>query len=99
MKHETEFCQTIALLNLYTLRDSIRVSLEDIKTNNPHRVDLIEPMQKHLDNLKNAIFVFQELERTIIKLRRSNRIKINPVAIFSSINQLQKLIYAHSFTR
>ena len=72
MKHETEFCQTIALLNLYTLRDSIRVSLDDIKTNNPHRLDLIEPMQKHLDNLKNAIFVFQELERTIIKLRRSN---------------------------
>ena len=72
MKHESEFCQIIALLNLYTLRDSIRVSIEDIKTNNPHRLDLIEPMEKHLDNLKNSIFVFQELERTIIKLRKSN---------------------------
>jgi hypothetical protein len=72
MKHETEFCQIIALLNLYTLRDSIRVSIEDIKTNNPHRLDLIEPMEKHLENLKNSIFFFQELERTIIKLRKSN---------------------------
>jgi hypothetical protein len=72
MKHETEFCQIIALLNLYTLRDSIRISLEDIKTNNPHRLDLIKPMEKHLENLKNSIFVFKELERTIIKLRKSN---------------------------
>jgi hypothetical protein len=29
-------------------------------------------MEKHLENLKNSIFVFQELERTIIKLRKSN---------------------------
>jgi rRNA maturation protein Nop10 len=68
MKHETEFCQTIALLNLYTLRDSIRVSLEDIKTNNPHRLDLIEPMQKHLDNLKNSYICFSRVRKNHNKI-------------------------------
>jgi hypothetical protein len=34
-----------------------------------------------------------------IHQKKGVRVKINPAAIFSSIDQLQKLIYAHSFTK
>jgi hypothetical protein len=34
-----------------------------------------------------------------IHRKKAVRVKIDPVQIFSNFDQLQKLIYAHSFTR
>jgi hypothetical protein len=49
-------------------------------------------------NTQQILQMIAEVE-DYIRRKKGVRIKINPAAIFSSIDQLQKLIYAHSFTR
>lgn len=47
-----------AQINLQTLDKALSISVEDLKTNHAHRVDLIEPMQARLIELKEAMLVF-----------------------------------------
>jgi hypothetical protein len=49
-------------------------------------------------NTQQILQMIAEVEGYIHR-KKKVKVKINPVAIFSSIDQLQKLIYAHSFTR
>ena len=49
-------------------------------------------------NTQQILQMIAEVEDYIHR-KKGVRIKINPAAIFSSIDQIQKLIYAHSFTR
>jgi hypothetical protein len=49
-------------------------------------------------NTQQILQMITEVE-DYIHLKKGVRVKINPAAIFSSVDQLQKLIYAHSFTR
>jgi hypothetical protein len=49
-------------------------------------------------NTQQILQMISEVEDYIHR-NKGVRVKINPAAIFSSIDQIQKLIYAHSFTR
>ena len=49
-------------------------------------------------NTQQILQMITEVEDYIHR-KKGVRVKINPAYIFSSIDQLQKLIYAHSFTK
>jgi len=61
-----------AQINLRTLDKAIELSIEDIRRNYPTRLDLIEPMETRLIELKETELVFQRLvsdhEATIKKI-------------------------------
>lgn len=47
-----------AQINLQTLDKALSMSIEDLKKNHSNRVDLIEPMEERLIELKEAMLVF-----------------------------------------
>lgn len=47
-----------AQINLQTLDKALAMSVEDLKKNHSHRIDLIEPMEERLIELKEAMLVF-----------------------------------------
>ena len=47
-----------AQINLQTLDKALAMSIEDLKKNHPHRIDLIEPMEERLIELKESMLVF-----------------------------------------
>jgi hypothetical protein len=49
-------------------------------------------------NTQQILQMISEVEDYIHR-KKGVRVKINPAAIFSSMDQLQKLIYAHTSTR
>jgi hypothetical protein len=49
-------------------------------------------------NTQQILQMIAEVEDYIYR-KKSVRVKIDSVQIFSNFDQLQKLIYAHSFTR
>jgi lipid II:glycine glycyltransferase (peptidoglycan interpeptide bridge formation enzyme) len=49
-------------------------------------------------NTQQIMQMIAEVEDYIYR-KKAVRVKIDPVKIFSNFDQLQKLIYAHSFTR
>lgn len=50
-----------AQINLQTLDKAMTMSIEDIKKNHSHRVDLIEPMEERLIELKETMLVFYRI--------------------------------------
>jgi hypothetical protein len=49
-------------------------------------------------NAQQILKMIAEVEDYIYR-KKSVKVKIDPVQIFSNFDQLQKLIYAHGFTR
>jgi hypothetical protein len=49
-------------------------------------------------NTQQIMQMIAEVEDYIYR-KKAVKVKIDPVQIFSNFDQLQKLIYAHSFTR
>ena len=47
-----------AQINLRTLDQALSMSIENLKTKHGHRVDLIEPMETRLIELKEAMLIF-----------------------------------------
>jgi hypothetical protein len=60
----------IAEVNLQALLNSIRLSVAEIEEKHPSRLDLIEPMRKHEQNLKYVFTVWIERERQIRELNK-----------------------------
>jgi hypothetical protein len=47
-----------AQINLRTLDQALRMSIDDLKTKHAHRVDLIKPMETRQIELKEAMLTF-----------------------------------------
>jgi uncharacterized membrane protein YjjP (DUF1212 family) len=50
----------------------LQVSIEDIKTKNPNRIDLISSMEQSLHEIKKAMFVYNTLEKEFRSSMQSN---------------------------
>jgi hypothetical protein len=50
----------------------LQVSIEDIKTKNPNRIDLISSMEQSLREIKKAMFVYNTLEKEFRSSMQSN---------------------------
>jgi len=50
----------------------LQVSIDEIKTKNPHRTDLINSMEQSLHELKKAMLVYQTLEKEFRTARQIN---------------------------
>jgi len=63
-------CELIAEVNLQALLNSIRLSVAEIEEKHPSRLDLIEPMRKHEQNLIYAMAVNREKDRQLRELNK-----------------------------
>ena len=50
----------------------LQVSIEDIKTKHPNRIDLISSMEQSLHEIKKAMVVYQTLEKEFRATRQIN---------------------------
>ena len=50
----------------------LEISIEDIKTKNPNRTDLISSMEQSLHEIKKAIVVYEQLEKEFRVTRQIN---------------------------
>ena len=50
----------------------LQVSIEDIKTKNPNRTDLLNSMEQSLHEIKKAMFVYNTLEKEFRSSMQSN---------------------------
>jgi uncharacterized membrane protein YjjP (DUF1212 family) len=59
-------------VNLNHICLKLQVSIEDIKTKNPNRIDLISSMEQSLHEIKKAMFVYNTLEKEFRSSMQSN---------------------------
>lgn len=59
-------------INLNHTCIKLQLSIEDIKTKNPHRTDLINSMEQSLYEIKKAMLVYQTLEKEFRTTRQIN---------------------------
>ena len=50
----------------------LEISIEDIKTKNPNRTDLISSMEQSLHEIKKAMVVYEQLEKEFRATRQIN---------------------------
>jgi hypothetical protein len=50
----------------------LQISIEDIKTKHPNRIDLITSMEQSLHEIKKAMVVYQTLEKEFRAARQTN---------------------------
>jgi hypothetical protein len=59
-------------INLNHTCIKIQVSIEDIKTKHPNRIDLINSMEQSLHEIKKAMVVYERLEKEFRTARQIN---------------------------
>ena len=71
----------------------LQVSIDEIKTKNPHRTDLINSMEQSLHELKKAMIIYQTLEKEFRVARQMNfnLEKLN-LELKQDIKDLKKII-------
>ena len=67
-----EFDLLSSRINLNHTCLKLQVSVEDIKTKHPNRIDLITSMEQSLHELKKAMVVYERLEKEFRATRQIN---------------------------
>ena len=67
-----EFELLSSRINLNHTCLKLQVSIEDIKTKHPNRIDLITSMEQSLHELKKAMVVYERLEKEFRATRQIN---------------------------
>lgn len=67
-----EFDLLSSRINLNHTCLKLQVSIEDIKTKHPNRIDLITSMEQSLHELKKAMVVYERLEKEFRATRQIN---------------------------
>ena len=85
--------ELLIIINLKTIQTRLILSIEDIKENNPKRVDLIKPMQESLNDLNIGIAELQSLTtKTELLQAECSALRIERENNQSEIIKLRKTI-------